>query len=64
MGAFAGYEATNVHYRVSDVNVGITLSWNSGNEPNVINHPVYFGTGDNSVSFCNQSKPDIRERSK
>ncbi len=44
--------ATNVHYRVGDVNVPITLSWNKGDydynvvdgrEVNVI-HKVYFGT--------------------
>ena len=41
--------ATEVHYRVADVNVGVTLTWNSG-EPNVIDHNVYFGTNANIVN--------------
>ena len=42
--------ATNVHYRTGDVNIGITLQWNSGSEPNVINHDVYFGTNANIIN--------------
>ncbi|MGA2678194.1 MAG: hypothetical protein ABSF37_02705 [Sedimentisphaerales bacterium] len=34
--------ATNVHYRVNDVNVGITLSWQPGDLAK--QHDVYFGT--------------------
>ena len=44
--------ATNVHYRVSDVNVGITLSWNSGSEANVINDDVYFGTSSADINVA------------
>jgi len=40
--------AVNVHYRVGDVNIPITLSWNSG-EPNVVAHDVYFGTSSSAL---------------
>ena len=42
--------ATNVHYRIGDVNVPITLSWNAG-EPNVIAHAVYFGTSTGTLVY-------------
>jgi hypothetical protein len=41
--------ATNVHYRVADVNVGVMLSWDTG-EPNVLAHHVFFGTNSNIVN--------------
>ena len=47
--------ALNVHYHVGDANVGVTLSWNSGNEPNVINHDVYFGTDSSGVTAATKT---------
>jgi hypothetical protein len=47
--------ALNVHYHVNDANVGVTLSWNSGSEPNVINHDVYFGTDYNGVTLATEA---------
>ncbi len=51
--------STNVHYRVGDVNVGIMLSWNSGSEPNVINHDVYFGTSTADISAATITSPQF-----
>ncbi len=42
--------ATNINYRVADINIGVTLSWHAGDEPNVINHDVYFGTSASAVA--------------
>ena len=52
--------ATNVHYRVGDVNVGITLSWNSGSEANVINHDVYFGTATADINVATIASPQFQ----
>ena len=52
--------ATNVHYRVGDVNVGITLSWNSGSEANVVNHDVYFGTSSADINVATIASPQFQ----
>jgi len=48
--------ATNVRYRIDDVNLPITLSWNRG-EPNKRAHNVYFGTSFAEVNSANNVSP-------
>ncbi len=49
-GPSPAHNATNVHYRFEDVNVGVTLTWSPG-DGNVQAHDVYFGTSSAALVY-------------